>query len=238
VLLAALALLLARAAAAGPPFLTDDPEPVAFRHWELYLASQGTVATGAVTGSAPHLEVNYGAAPNLQLHLILPATLAWTRGAPVQYGLGDAEIGFKLRFVEEGKWHPQLGTFPLLDPPTGSASRGLGTGAWQVFLPIWLQKSFGPWTTYGGGGVRLVSRRDGTDDQGVAGWLLQRQLADVLTLGAEAYLTVPWHGGPAVIRFNLGAILSFDVHQVIASAGPAFGDDARGQWYLAYLLTV
>jgi hypothetical protein len=25
---------------AGPPFVTDDPEPVAYQHWELYLASQ------------------------------------------------------------------------------------------------------------------------------------------------------------------------------------------------------
>jgi hypothetical protein len=239
VLLAPLAILLARAAVAGPPFLTDDPEPVAFRHWELYLASQGTVATGAATGSAPHVEVNYGAVPNLQLHLIVPATFSWTRGAPPQYGLGDLEIGVKLRFVEEGEWRPQIGTFPLLDPPTGSASRGLGAGAWQLFLPIWLQKSFGSWTTYGGGGVRLVSRRDGgTDDQGVAGWLVQRQLAETLTLGTEAYLTIPWHGGPANVRLDLGAILNFGIHHVIASAGPAFGGDARAQWYIAYLLTV
>jgi hypothetical protein len=25
---------------AGPPFLTDDPEPVEYRHWEVYVASQ------------------------------------------------------------------------------------------------------------------------------------------------------------------------------------------------------
>jgi len=24
---------------AGPPFLTDDPEPVPFKHWEAYLFS-------------------------------------------------------------------------------------------------------------------------------------------------------------------------------------------------------
>jgi hypothetical protein len=24
----------------GPPFVIDDPEPVEFRHWEVYLASQ------------------------------------------------------------------------------------------------------------------------------------------------------------------------------------------------------
>jgi hypothetical protein len=33
---------------AGPPFLTDDPEPVPFKHWEFYLF--GTVdAPGSAT---------------------------------------------------------------------------------------------------------------------------------------------------------------------------------------------
>jgi hypothetical protein len=29
-------------ASAGPPFRTDDPEPVEYRHWEAYVASQGS----------------------------------------------------------------------------------------------------------------------------------------------------------------------------------------------------
>jgi hypothetical protein len=40
---AALWLVLAvmpRAAFAGPPFKTDDPEPVEYKQWELYLGSQ------------------------------------------------------------------------------------------------------------------------------------------------------------------------------------------------------
>ena len=37
--LALLALGLAPPAFAGPPFLTDDPEPVDYRHWEAYLFS-------------------------------------------------------------------------------------------------------------------------------------------------------------------------------------------------------
>ena len=27
-------------ALAGPPFVTDDPEPVDYQHWEFYIASQ------------------------------------------------------------------------------------------------------------------------------------------------------------------------------------------------------
>jgi hypothetical protein len=30
------------AALAGPPFVTDDPEPAKYRHWEVYIAYQFT----------------------------------------------------------------------------------------------------------------------------------------------------------------------------------------------------
>ena len=61
-----------RLAWAGPPFITDDPEPVPLHHWEIYLASQAAHDAGGWSGTSPHVEVNYGALPNLQLHLIAP----------------------------------------------------------------------------------------------------------------------------------------------------------------------
>jgi hypothetical protein len=38
--------LLSSSALAGPPFITDDPEPVDHLHWEIYTFSQGMRATG------------------------------------------------------------------------------------------------------------------------------------------------------------------------------------------------
>jgi hypothetical protein len=223
------------AAWAGPPFLTDDPEPVELGHWELYLASQWSIADHAATGSAPHVEVNYGALPQLQLHVIVPATLAWASGGPVRYGLGDIELGAKFRFVKEGHWRPQIGMFPLVLPPTGSAARGLGAGETQVLLPIWIQKSFGDWTTYGGGGVHLASG----DNDVVAGWLVQRHILEKLTLGMEAYVTIPRNGGPTETQLNLGVVIDFSALQhLLASGGPAFGGKDRAQAYLAYQLTI
>jgi hypothetical protein len=223
------------AALAGPPFLTDDPEPVELGHWEFYVASQWSIADHATTGSAPHVEVNYGALPELQLHAIVPATLAWQSGEPVHYGLGDIELGAKFRFVKEGEWRPQIGIFPLVLPPTGSATRGLGAGRTQVLLPIWIQKSFGDWTTYGGGGVHLASG----DNDVVAGWLVQRHLFEKLALGTEAYVTIPTNGGPIETHVNLGLVVDFNaLHHLLASGGPAFGGKDRAQAYLAYQLTI
>jgi hypothetical protein len=56
-------------------------------------------------------------------------------------------------------------------------------------VPLWAQKSFGPWTTYGGGGVTFVSA-PGYRNFPYAGWLVQRDLGKKLTLGTEVF----YHG--------------------------------------------
>src|SRR5215467_4987073 len=50
----------ARVSWAGPPYTTDDPEPVEYQHWEVYLASQAEHDKGGWSGKSHHLEVNYG----------------------------------------------------------------------------------------------------------------------------------------------------------------------------------
>lgn len=89
---------------AGPPYATDDPEPVEYRHWEFDLATQHEPAHDGTTGTAPHVEINSGAVPNLQLHLIVPLAYSRPSGGPTVYGPGDIEAGAKLRFVQEGEW--------------------------------------------------------------------------------------------------------------------------------------
>jgi len=74
------AVLGSRPAWAGPPYLTDDPEPVDFGHWEFYAASQWSVDRGAATGTLPHVEVNYGALPEV----LLSGGPAFGAGARVQ----------------------------------------------------------------------------------------------------------------------------------------------------------
>jgi hypothetical protein len=140
-------------AQAGPPFVTDDPEPVEHKHWEIYLASQLAHDSSGWSGTSPHVEINYGAIPNLQLHLIAPVAFNAPAAGSRQFGYGDTELGIKYRFLQETARLPMAGVFPLVELPTGDAARGLGAGHPQVFLPLWLQKSSGPWTTYGGGGI-------------------------------------------------------------------------------------
>ena len=74
---------------AGPPYITDDPEPVDYRHWEIYLASMLSHDGAGWSGTLPHTEVNYGAAQNLQLHVIAPASFNHPDGETVSSGYGD-----------------------------------------------------------------------------------------------------------------------------------------------------
>src|SRR5512140_847922 len=83
--LLALWCLLVTPSFAGPPYVTDDPEPVEYRHWEIYLASLLARDAGAWSGTAPHVEVNYGAAPNLQLHTILPMSFVRSTEGAMSY---------------------------------------------------------------------------------------------------------------------------------------------------------
>ena len=125
---------------AGPPFLTDDPEPVDYRHWEFYVFGNGDhTGAGNYTINSPAAELNYGVLPDTQLHFVLPMTTVGTEGAPTETGLGDMELGIKYRFVHETDRWPQIGVFPMAEVPTGNADRGLGNGKTWFRLPLWLQ---------------------------------------------------------------------------------------------------
>ncbi|MEO7336312.1 MAG: hypothetical protein ABIV63_07005 [Caldimonas sp.] len=213
--LAAMALLsmwAASPALAGPPFVTDDPEPVELHHHEFYIASQQTLGADGRAGTLPHFEFNYGALPNLQLHVIAPLAFSAPQGKPTRRGFGDLELGAKYRFTEETDAVPMVGIFPIYLGPTGAASRGLGNDASQLFLPVWLQKSWGPWTSYGGGGY-WINRASGAKNNWFFGWLLQRKLSDKWMLGSEVfYRGEQLAGQGSSMGANVGGSFDIDEH--------------------------
>lgn len=223
---------------AGPPFVTDDPVPVEQRHWEVYLASQHTETSDGWSGTAPHIEVNYGPVTNLQLHVIMPLAYDAPNGGPAEYGYGDTELGFKFRFLEETAARPQAAIFPLVEAPTGDRSRGLGGGEWQAFLPVWFQKSFGQWTLDAGAGYG-INPGAGNQDWGLGGALLQYQLKDNVLVGAEVYhKTATEVGGRSDTAFNVGTIIDFTEHQhLLLSAGRSIDGPTDFQCYIAWQFT-
>jgi hypothetical protein len=228
-------------AMAGPPFQTDDPEPVPLGHFEFYVASQQTLTQDGRSGTLPHLEFNYGAAKNLQVHIVAPYAFDHPSGGSRVQGYGDTELGAKYRFIEEGDDTPQVGVFPLYIAPTGDDARGLGNGASQFYLPVWLQKSWGPWTSYGGAGY-LINQAAGSRNSWFIGWEVQRELSEVLTLGAEVFhRTELVDGAGSSDGFNVGAIVNFDEHNhLLFSAGKGLRNASatnKASSYLAYQVT-
>lgn len=191
-----------RAIAQGPPFQVDDPFPVDFKHYEFYIfgSTDGTPAEMDYAG--PAFEFNWGAVPRVQIHAVLPwgsirpfnnQIYAPTGIGPSETGLIDMEFGVKLAIIKESKKVPQIGTFTMLELPTGNADKGLGVGKTWYKLPLWLQKNSGKWLFDGGGGETVVPQTD-YHDFPYGGFLIKREVSKKLELAGEVFL----HGGEGV----------------------------------------
>jgi len=221
---------------AGPPFLTDDPEPVDLHHWEAYLFTSGmTSGGGSYAIEGPAVELKYGALPDTQLHLIMPLTSVDGPGISAASGLGDLELGIKYRFVHETKEWPQIGIFPMAELPTGDESRGLGNGRAWFRLPLWVQKSWGPWTTYGGGGA-VVNPAPGQRDYPFGGWLVQRTFGKHLMLGGEVFAQgADTNNDKGFAALNFGGSYNVNNHfSLLFSAGHSVAGDNHTLWYFGF----
>jgi hypothetical protein len=173
-------------AEAGPPFFTDDPVPLEHGHSEGYVFATLDEAPDGKEISVPAFEYNYGLGPDVMFHSVVPLIERRPDRGEHAYGLGDVELGVKYRFLQETDRRPQMAIFPFLELPTGDASAGTGNGrAWGIF-PVWLEKSWGPWTTDLGAG-RVFDSAPGQRDYSFGGALLLRSISDHLILGGEVF---------------------------------------------------
>ena len=229
---------IAPSAFSGPPFLTDDPQTVAFRHYEFYAFSTLDRSPDGYGVAVPAFEFNIGAASNLQLHVVAPLQLVVPTDGRNSYGAGDVEVGAKYRFVQEKGLRPQVGIFPMLELPSGDAGRGLGNGQLWAKLPVWVQKSWGPWTSYGGGGY-IVNHAPGMRDHAFFGWQVQRELNKKLTLGAEWFN--PGRGSIAGTNAqiaNVGGFYNFNQNfSLLFTVGHTVGGEAHTVAYLGLYWT-
>lgn len=228
-------------AVAGPPFATDDPEPPELGRFEINIAAIGSYFQGGRQGSLPDFDINYGAAEDIQIHVGVQNGFAKQQGTVTRDGYGDTELGLKYRFVEEDEdgWRPQISAYPILELPTGSATKQLGTGEPRLLLPIWLQKSIGPWTTFGGGGYWLNPQNGVTPekDYWFAGWAVLRRLDEQWNVGGELFWQSP--NGEEIATgaaFNLGGEYDIDDdHHILFSAGRGLEDPSRFNAFSFYL---
>jgi len=136
--------------------------------------------------------------------------------------MGDLQIGVKYRFLEESATRPEIAVFPSTSLPTGNQQMGLGLGHPQTFLPIWAQKSAGPWTLFGGGGLH-VNPGAGNRNWWYSGATLTRKVTPQISVGGEVYhTTANAIGAAGSTGFNFGFVRNIDGrHALLLSAGRA-----------------
>jgi hypothetical protein len=228
--------VLAVSAHAGVPFITDDPAPIDYRCWEIIAGSQLLKTGSLFLETAPHIEANYGAFHNIELHLLVPMLINSTTRS---YGLSDIESGIKARVIKEGNTVPEISSSIAVLFPTGNHSRGLGTGQIFLLLPLWLQKTFDPFSAYGGGGYWL-SIGPSAKSFWLFGTVIQGDWGEKISLGAEVYLyAFKQSGAPTDVAFNVGGSYAFtETHQLLLSIGTGIAGEIDLSAYAGFRVLI
>ena len=112
------ALTIPSVAFAGPPYLTDDPEPTDTGHWEIYAPLLEAAGSAGDYDGAVGAEINYGVAQDVQLTVGLPVAFAHS-GGRTRWGTADLEASVKYRFLHDEA------SLPLSADPRRMPGRGL-----------------------------------------------------------------------------------------------------------------
>lgn len=224
-------------ALAGPPFITDDPEPVEAQHWEInYAVSKIWRADGSSAG-IPSVDINYGFSPNIQLHA-QPKYAAEISNHEKHSGIDNTEIGVKYRFINQqyanANW--MVGIYPMLQLPTGARDLGDSRGKVQAFLPLWLQRNSEDWTIYGGLGSRLNQYPD-SKNSWFSGITALYRLTSQLQIGGEVFHeTAGSVGEHGTSGFNMGGTYNIsDDYHVLFSLGKGLSNVNASNQFSGYL---
>ncbi len=156
-----------------------------------------------------------------------------------QYGFMTAELGLKYRFINIKSDDFQVGIFPLLEIPTTSKETIVGNDHLQVFLPIWIQKKLGKFTTYGGTGYWI---NPGEDNRNFvfAGWQGQYDFSETFSLGGEIYYQSPdTKDGKSDVAFKVGGFINLnEENHILFSIGRSLKNTDVVSGYLGYQLTI
>jgi len=206
VLIEVMTAILSQSALAGPPFLSDDPEPTDYRHFEIYGFAKGVGSKNGTSGSGG-IDFNYGATPDIQLTATLPIGFD-TAAQSTNFSPTNVELAVKYRLLHQTDSGVDVALFPRIILPT--ASSYLGDPHSSVLLPIWLQKDLGNWSAFGGGGCQL-SGAGRSHDVCFYGGVLNRQLSKTLQIGLELYhQTADQVGTPASTNLGIGGRLDLN----------------------------
>jgi hypothetical protein len=225
-------------ALAGPPYFTDDPEPTDYQHYEIYAFTNGMNAQDGTSGESG-IDFNYGGAPNLQLTATIPLAYDFPAAGASALGPGNVELAAKYRFLTQQNFGLDVAVFPRVFLP--SASANVGTQHAAFLLPVWLEKDWGQWSAFGGGGC-AINRGGNSEDYCEAGVVVTRQVRTDLQVGLELFhQSADTIGGKDMTSIGTGVRYDISDHlHLLGYLGRGIQNaDAtdRLNWYTSMLFT-
>lgn len=219
--------------------LTDDPGTPGDGHWEINFAWTSERAPDSHRDELPLADINYGLGDRVQLKFEMPWVVESGHGSD---GFGNALLGVKWRFFDQGADGWQVSTYPQIGflPPALHRATSAVSGVSRL-LPLEVQRNFGEfdagfeigreWTTQTG------------DDGWIAGIDVGHKFSGRFELIGELHDETTDDNAAHELVFNVGARRTLSEHfTLLASLGTDLDNtiEARNRWvsYLGLQLTL
>jgi hypothetical protein len=220
----------------GPPFLTTDPGTPGNGNWEINVGAMVTREAGSTAYQLPQLDINFGLGDRLQLSLEIPYVIQTATGAPREQSWGNALMGVKWRFLDQGAEGWQVSTFPQIET-AGSAlaqREGIAIDGPRLLLPIEVARRIGPLDVNLEAGHYFA--RHGPDENFV-GLIVGRALTSRFELDGEVFADRASGAPPNDTTLDVG--FRYKLHPafiVLCMAGRSISGDSAGHaQFIGYL---
>ena len=167
----------------GPPLLTDDPGTPGDGNWEINLSWTSERASDSKQDELPLADINYGAGDRVQLNFQIPWVV---ESNPGNAGFGNAQVGVKWRFFDQGEDGWQISTYPQINfIPPGLHHATVAESGVGYLLPIEIQRDFGAFDAGFEIGRKFAPSRN--DNGWIAGFDVGRKVSKRLELMGEVH---------------------------------------------------
>jgi len=176
----------------GPPFYTTDPGTPGHLNWEMNFGYMPFLYNGQSVSHIPDVDINFGVGDRIQLTYENAWLRVWNQGAPAKYGLGQDNVGVKLRFYDSGEEGMQFSIFPqaFLNNPNHAVQRGITPPGLSLLLPMEFTRKIGPIDLNLEAGYNIVHLGP---DGWFTGMIVGHEFTKKLELDAEFFSSGTFH---------------------------------------------
>jgi hypothetical protein len=215
----------------GNPLQTNDPETPGPNGWEINLSHNMRFSHPSFAQFLPLININYGWLENDQWKISVPVLEIDPHPGREHWGIGDIQLGWKYRFLDEDEHGVQASIYPQPLLPTGDASLGLGNDRFELLFPMEVGKYFcdDRLFLYGEIGPNFVF--DGSEQHSwFVGAAAEYRVTKKIELVSEiVHIAFPHNNGIDDLFFNAGVNVQLSKHVVLQTAfGRSLFDQATG----------